>query len=819
MAAPSTRTFHHQHRLSQLSTSTVDDDSLSDYHRSGFDSPLSQSPVEDKEFIIHRVDEEMEDMPECMLNPSLDDISNPPFRHVEQLDVKQIDDLYPSSAAPSSESSLFGYDREHLDDPRALVARSISDEEKKSTMSKLLTRAASNGDVDRISEILKNFRDWVDINAHDDDGSTPLIHASCFGQTSAVSMLLHAGASVDERDSFGWTALVWATNNKHEHIVRLLLNHGASPKAQTTKGRTVEDFLRHDPNDTAKIAKIFKEPTKRTVRPSVQASIASKLQDYRQAEPGLMTEDGRQYQTNTNIVEELDADMTDDDKSVSDQSEAEDECEFDWEGCKIDQMLVFSSSDIPHLVKAIITTMEPTRSKPYRPVPAYVLFLAARFAINYATPDLVYELLDASLEAIHAVTKSHPDNVTLSTFWISNTSSLLHFLRKDAGLRPVSGQYEEKIEILLRDMAQMVIADAQTRMDPILEAAILEHVTIVGLKDVRYQSDWAFSFWKGIERGRKSIRRSSRLSAPPPFTPYEQVAAAAPTPKQRRLTLQVNRGKTGPSPKAVTTILSSHVKMLRAFDVPPEIIHYMVAQLLYYVGCKVFNHMIENRTYLARSYALQTRLNISVLEDWVRNNQLPARLSDQMGPLVQLLQLLQVLSQQRDLAMWIETRNKVDLLNPTQVKHVVSMYRYEVDEQRLPDEVTKYVLQVVADTEKVRRLSVSTASSRRNSRSYAGSVYSRDELPDWSETRSVRSRSGTIVSEIEQLQEDEMALACTANSAIWILFQIPANLGLRDGGIEREFVPQVPEETMTLLDNEVYSRNFLTESAGKFSEE
>jgi len=68
-------------------------------------------------------------------------------------------------------------------------------------------------------------------------------------------------------------------------------------------------------------------------------------------------------------------------------------------------MLVFSSADIPQLVKTIVTTMEPKLSRPYKPIPAYVLFLAARFACNFGTSDLLDELLDATIEAIQSITK------------------------------------------------------------------------------------------------------------------------------------------------------------------------------------------------------------------------------------------------------------------------------------------------------------------------------------------------------------------------------------------------------------------------------
>ena len=46
-------------------------------------------------------------------------------------------------------------------------------------------------------------------------------------------------------------------------MVRLLLEQGASTSAQTVKGHTIVDFLRHDPNDNSRIVQIFQEPCRR----------------------------------------------------------------------------------------------------------------------------------------------------------------------------------------------------------------------------------------------------------------------------------------------------------------------------------------------------------------------------------------------------------------------------------------------------------------------------------------------------------------------------------------------------------------------------
>jgi hypothetical protein len=57
----------------------------------------------------------------------------------------------------------------------------LSAEEKKDTLQKVLNMAASNGDVERIQRILNGkAKEFVDIDAPDEEGTAPLIYASCF---------------------------------------------------------------------------------------------------------------------------------------------------------------------------------------------------------------------------------------------------------------------------------------------------------------------------------------------------------------------------------------------------------------------------------------------------------------------------------------------------------------------------------------------------------------------------------------------------------------------------------------------------------------
>lgn len=80
-------------------------------------------------------------------------------------------------AAQAAHSSASGLD----DDEAIATNEKLSDEEKKEMLQKVLNIAASNGNVDQVNKILSGkAKQYVDVNAPDEDGTPPLIYASCF---------------------------------------------------------------------------------------------------------------------------------------------------------------------------------------------------------------------------------------------------------------------------------------------------------------------------------------------------------------------------------------------------------------------------------------------------------------------------------------------------------------------------------------------------------------------------------------------------------------------------------------------------------------
>jgi len=85
----------------------------------------------------------------------------------------------------------------------------------------------------------------ADIEARNEDGSTPLIWAASFAQADTLNVLIRRGARLDVTDNQGNTPLIaaacecaLATMNSAYGVVKLLLDHGARVNARSKDGTT-----------------------------------------------------------------------------------------------------------------------------------------------------------------------------------------------------------------------------------------------------------------------------------------------------------------------------------------------------------------------------------------------------------------------------------------------------------------------------------------------------------------------------------------------------------------------------------------------------
>ena len=467
-------------------------------------------------------------------------------------------------------------------------------------------------------------------------------------------------------------------------------------------------------------------------------------------------------------------------------------------------MFVFQESQLDRILDVIITSMTPQRSPSQKPVPANIIFLCARYAYYHASQDLLATLLISAMDRINIKVERHQWDMTVLAFWISNATLLLHYLKKDAGLVDVTSEFQLQLVELINEIFILIIRDAERRMDKVLEAAMLHHETIPGFEDVHFANEW------------KIFRSKAKPQTPEPI-------AFKPVPPNR---------KAQPSPRNITSLLSSTLFVLDLYDIHSVIVSQILAQLFYWIGAELFNHIIGNKTYLARTKAMQVRMNISTLEDWARNNnRSPEHYENgsltssgentvesarkHLMPVIQLLQWLQCFSSLGDDSEALEnTLKQLTLLTPQQLLISSANYRCEVGEKGLPKAAKKRLLALQTEARKRRehmrkdrhRLAVTNDKAATPNTPPQTPKDSRDDGYALSSPSSIRTPNGIDVREEDEVETEQSWI----DPAHMLQFTLPTSVDLRlrygagYGGVnrerERKYIPTIPQEFLAKLD-------------------
>ncbi|KAL8724352.1 MAG: hypothetical protein Q9181_006863 [Wetmoreana brouardii] len=673
------------------------------------------------------------------------------------------------------------------DEDTIIADKMLPEREKKTILQKSLQMAASNGDVERVNKVLKGkAQPFIDVNAADEEGRAPIIYASCFGHEYVVLALIEAGADVDLKDRNQWTALMWAMTNRHKNIAKMLLDHGASPTVKSSSGRTAFDF----PAPNSEISDYLHQNGYHIGDVGVEDDFYDNGFSQDKFEQEMEeNEMRRRMMMESSMNLEVDLSSLGMDERPESPDELDEQQDFVWDRCLNDQMFVFQESELGRILDIVITEMTPQRTPSQKPVPANILFLGARYAHYHASSDLLATLLVAAMDKINAKVENHQWDMTVLAFWISNATLLLHYLKKDAGLVEATPEFQVQLVELINEIFILIIRDAERRMDKVLDAAILAHETIP-FDDLEFVGEW-------------KIFNKKKPQTPEPIS-YK------PPPPNRR---------TQPSPRNVTSLLSSTLFVLDLYDIHSVITAQILAQLFYWIGAELFNHVLSTRQYLARTKAMQIRMNISVLEDWARtNNRIPEHYENgslsttgestveaarrHFTPVIQLLQWLQCFSslgeKQDVIGSLKDTLTQIPRLGPQHLLYAASHYRYEKGEKGLPKEARRHLTNLQSDTKK-RAQQIRQSRSRRSPR------------PDSEPRSSISADLDDAPTGDNQYEEDDsISDSLLMDPAHMLQFSLPTTVDMRItygagyGGVNRErekkYIPTVPPEFLAKLD-------------------
>ncbi|KIR42063.1 DIL and ankyrin domain-containing protein [Cryptococcus deuterogattii 99/473] len=434
--------------------------------------------------------------------------------------------------------------------------------------------------------------------------------------------------------------------------------------------------------------------------------------------------------------------LEEDDVNNEEDDDAEEEDEMN--PSSIANMLVFSLVNLPEIFDILISNYQPV-SQPLskRTLPANVLCYYARFAYHMCEETWLETLIEGAIERIEEGVYENMENLAYLAFWAYNSCVLLHHLRADEALQEACDELG-----LLAILEELINAiHAERRIDTVLDAAILDYETLDNFNDIRFEGEWSLfrSFVSKKKRDTPKVNSNifAGVNGSPggmsdaPASPIGSTGLKAPNRPQSMGDLKtVSNGRSvihepsanldnNSGPACITEILSGVLVALRLYEVNPALIVQTFSQIYFWIACELFNRILMRRKYLCRSKALQIRVNLTFLDDWVRVNGLPAQTSARhFAPVSQLLQWLQCLSQITEFDTLIGTMQNMKAINPLQMRRAVREYRYEVNEGRMSDECAQYLAQLQKDWEKRRvQLSMQEAERRRSACEWSEGTY------------------------------------------------------------------------------------------------
>lgn len=573
------------------------------------------------------------------------------------------------------------------------------------------------------------------------NGYPPLVFAVVLNQLSAAQYLLNDYLVDPDEPGLAkpyYTPLMWAVHFDNLPMAKLLMKYHADPKATPHKETQVS------------AASLVTEATPAVYLHFKYHNILQTTQQpdfvYVPQTFGLLDdtyEDDLVYKIRmlkigaNSLPEPLDYAV--EESGLGDSDREEDllnSPQFDYTKAVPGQYIKHTDLDIPSLLDYIFGLRLKSRALQHDVrVPAAVVFQLIHYSHSkVGVNDLTTFVFDTFIARVRSVTNTMSgvigvantqgsstretvgDIVSLS-YWLSVIQFLhLHLTRAD--LYREHGEFLQSLISVTQSLVSTLSFSINSRLDDLVEDCLLDFTNLVDVSQTTYAKDWNFLKEKKTPNS------------------YDDIIDMLYPPSEEQLRM--------PSPVRYLQVLGALDYVLSLHMVHPLLRFEAYSQVFYHINATLFNRVISTSKYCSRARAIQIRLNISALEDWLRahNSRIykPDRLgglsllvdSDndytfkltgllkeednpkdphclgflyktlyhvgrtQLNPLIELLQWLQVVTGLKDEETFVTTVNELDNLNYSQLFKVTKkMYRYEVDEPKVPKSLVQYLKKLV----------------------------------------------------------------------------------------------------------------------------
>ncbi|ODV96945.1 hypothetical protein PACTADRAFT_48736 [Pachysolen tannophilus NRRL Y-2460] len=662
-------------------------------------------------------------------------------------------DLDPWTAIKTTASSVFtSSDTNYAKIVAAKKALQLLGGDSNSNSVIKLCLAAADGDNFIIKDLLSN--DSTILNALDKSGLTPLIYGVCFNKVECVELLINFNVDCNQPDEIlGWTPIMWATYLNLKDMVTTLLNGEADPYLKPSKsgknaidlaipGTSMYDFfLEHnlikstDREPIEDITDNFSYNNNNNVstfqehdQDDLQAQI--KLQSV--GISGLMINDQSEdniYHTATFNNNNISSVFDNNPLEYNDIEER-----FDFTKISPKQFVKFHDGGIMEVLDYVFNlyNLYPHKTT----LPAAIIYQCLRYAESkLESSELVETFFNLFLTKVRSITNSKSGVPSLSnskgdivmiSYWLSVVNFVYYYLYRDSACKFFI-KYPQFLQDLISTLQSLIAELAfaiNNRLDDLIDICVLDYTNLADSKNVAFKNEWHL-FKRKFLKNKSTYDDILEMLYPPP--PKEQMK---------------------PSPIKITQTLGALLYVLDLHRLTDVTRQQTLSAVLYWFGASLFNRLLANKNYHSRTRAMQIRLNLSVIEDWLRTNDFkpdivdPSFMKDKefpetiinkkiklnnvakfnenindpndstfyynslfkigkhhLMPAVELLEWLQVMTSLADIKTLNKTLSSLITLNPIQLLKIVKTYRYEIEELKFPKELT-FQLKQINDSKK-----------------------------------------------------------------------------------------------------------------------
>lgn len=415
--------------------------------------------------------------------------------------------------------------------------------------------------------------------------------------------------------------------------------------------------------------------------------------------------------------------------------------DFDYKNPLPDQFIKFTESDIPSLLDYIfnLRTLKSANQRDCK-TPAAIIFQLIHYSHNKAnSSDLTEFLFDCFTSRLRSVTNTKSGvfnmaltngdigqksnaahgagDIVLLSYWLS-VSQFLHYYLTRGNFYSRYPKFLQELINITQSLIATLSFSINSRLNLLVDDCLLNFTSLVDVNSVLYAKDW--NLFKSNKKHPSSYEDIMQMLYPPSLTELMK-----------------------PSPLRYIQVLGALDYVLKVHSVDSLLRFQTFSQVFYHINCVVFNRLISNSKFCSRVKAIQIRLNISALEDWLRSHnyrphkpesigglskllggtadvQLTSLLDEngksddpnslsfyyrplysigklQLNPTIELLQYLQIMSGFNDEKSFLNIIKEFNTLNYYQLVKASRLYRYEVGESRVPKNLVQLLKRLMLE--------------------------------------------------------------------------------------------------------------------------